>query len=97
AGLTAGKGRIRQVNSVRDRTEYPTAECKGKTRLDRLCPATRRGLKAHLRFAEGCRNIRKPLAKAVLDDRTHAVSLHRKSLRRGWPMRNKGITRTGSI
>ena len=30
-------------------------ECKGKTRLDRLCSATRRGLKAHLRFAEGCR------------------------------------------
>ncbi|UVP09680.1 hypothetical protein NXW19_25140 [Bacteroides ovatus] len=80
--MTAGKGRIRQVNSVRDGTEYPTAECKNKIRFDWLCPATRRGLKAHLRFAEGCRNIRKPLAKAVLDDRSDAVPLHKKSLRR---------------
>ncbi|WP_435051481.1 hypothetical protein, partial [Bacteroides acidifaciens] len=46
--------------------EYPTAECKSKTRLVRLCLATRRGLKANLRFAEGCRNIREPLAKRYL-------------------------------
>ncbi|WP_285948816.1 hypothetical protein [Bacteroides congonensis] len=84
AGLTAEKGRIRQVNSVRDGTEYPTAECKGKTRLDRLCSATRRGLKAHLRFAEGCREeYPGTVSEVVLDDRTHAVHLHRKSLRRG--------------
>ena len=39
---------------------------KSKNRLDRLCPATKRGLKANLRFAEGCRNIREPLAKRYL-------------------------------
>ena len=46
---------IRQVNSVRDETEYPTAQCKSTVRLVRLCPATRWGVKVNLRFVEGCR------------------------------------------
>ena len=47
-------------------TEYPTRR------------GTRRGLKGHLRFAEGCRKIHEPVSGAVLDARTTAVPLHGK-------------------
>ena len=66
AGQTAGKGRKGKENG------------QGFNGIPNPTGTARRGLKGHLRFAEGCRKIHEPVSGAVLDARTTAVPLHGK-------------------
>ena len=61
-------------------TEYPTRR------------GTRRGLKGHLRFAEGCRAIRRPVSGAVLDAGRPQYLCVENLAGEGWPETgDKGI------
>ena len=66
AGQTAGKGRKGKENG------------RGFNGIPNPTGTARRGLKGHLRFAEGCRKIHEPVSGAVLDDRATVVPLHGK-------------------
>jgi hypothetical protein len=66
AGQTAGRGRKGKEND------------RGFNGMPNPTGTTRRGLKSHLRFVEGCRSIRDPISGAVLDDRATVVPLHGK-------------------
>lgn len=61
-----------------DFTEYPTRQARQGGEPE-----------VHLRFAEGCRSIRRPVSKAVLDDRNNAVPSHGKIPPTGMPARRE--------